>query len=103
MAFRDQKKEEERPPAKLLGIRVSALVEIASFFFIMFLISLFFGLDFNFFSASPHPFWIVVVLISTQYGTTEGLIAALSAFLIFLLGPYPERTILQETFVYFSF
>jgi hypothetical protein len=33
----------------------------------------------RFTSISPHPYWIPVVLISAQYGTTGGLAAALTA------------------------
>ncbi len=86
-----------------LGARVSALIEIVCFFFILFIIALIFGMEYNFFTASPHPFWILVVLISAQYGTIEGLLAALAATAIFLLGDLPPRNILQDKSEYFFF
>ncbi len=85
----------------LLGLRLSALVEIAIFFVLCFLISILSSSPINFFAVCPHPFWIIVILISAQYGTIEGLVAALVATIIYLLGPIPSRDILVEKALYF--
>ena len=84
-----------------LGIRVSAWVEIFCFFFISFLLAFIIGIDYNYFSVSPHPFWIVVILISAQYGTLAGLLAALTATIVYLSGTLPKQNILQEWNEYF--
>lgn len=85
----------------LVAIRLSAWIEILCFFLICFVIALIFQTDFNFFTVSPHPFWIIVILISAQYGTVAGLLAALVSTLVYLAGPLPKQTILQEWSDYF--
>lgn len=97
----DLKTQEKPPSSKFLGVRTSAMFEIVAFFVLLALIAFLFGLSLNYYKISPHPFWIIVVLISTQYGTNAGLIAALIATVIFLLGPIPPRNILQEPAEYF--
>ncbi len=91
----------EKKERYLFGIRIAALVEIACFFIICLLIAYLVGIDFNFFSVSPHPFWIVVILISAQYGTLAGLLAAFVATIVYLAGPLPKQNILQEWSEYF--
>jgi polysaccharide biosynthesis protein PelD len=83
-----------------LGLRVSALIEIAIFFLIMIVWDLLFGNHDSFFFASPHPYWIIVILISVQYGTKEGLVATLVAIIVLLLGKGPPQTIVQDKFEY---
>ena len=78
-----------------------AVVETLIFFVILFLIAAIFSLPFNFFKVCPHPFWIIVILISCQYGTVEGVFAAIVATLIFLLGPLPVREVLDDRSDYF--
>lgn len=87
-------------PEKLLGLRASAIVEIAAFFFFAFLIAMLLDQKSNFFSVSPHPYWIIVILIAAQYGTNEALIAAGVSSIILLLGPLPPQTVLQDRFEY---
>lgn len=84
-----------------LGIRVAAWVEIICFFILILLIAIFTGTEINFFGFNPHPFWIVVILISAQYGTLAGLLAALVSTGIYLAGPLPKQTLLQEWSQYF--
>jgi polysaccharide biosynthesis protein PelD len=85
---------------KFLGIRVSAWIEIALFFIILLIIAWLFHIPINYRSVCPHPFWIIVILMAAQYGTNEGLLAAIVATIIFLLGPYPERVLTQDKFQY---
>ncbi len=64
-------------PQKLLGIRVSALVEIALFLIILTFFNKWLG-DGNRFVDNPlHPFWIIILLVTVQYGTVEGIVATL--------------------------
>lgn len=86
---------------RFFGLRVSAIVEIILFFLILFLIALLNNVDFNFFKASPHPYWILVILISAQYGILEGLLAAAVSTIMLMLGPLPERSALEDKFEYF--
>lgn len=88
---------------KILGIRVSALIEILIFFAIMIILDLLFGKGVSFFHVCPHPFWIIVILLSVQYGIIEGLLATVVATIVLFLGYIPERIILQDKFEYFFF
>jgi len=91
------------PHSKFLFVRLSAWTEILIFFLIMLLIAFLSGTPINFFTISPHPFWIIVLLISTQYGTVEGLLAAVIATCFFLIGPLPPPNILEDPFERFFF
>lgn len=85
-----------------LGLRTPALIEIGLF------IILLEGIDYLFFSGSrywlvhPHPFWVIVLLISAQYGTLEGLAAAVAATVALLVGNLPEQSFSQDIYDYLS-
>lgn len=49
-----------------------------------------------------HPFWVVVLLISAQYGTLAGLMSALASTLFLYVGNLPTQT-LTETFFDYQF
>ncbi|ABK45470.1 hypothetical protein Mmc1_2979 [Magnetococcus marinus MC-1] len=82
------------------GVQRSALIEIALFF------ALVFSIDFGLFDGSrfaqvaPHPYWFIVIVISVQYGTTEGLLAAISATVALRSWNIPQPTFNQEVFDY---
>ena len=88
------------PSRYFLGIRLSALIEIGCFFLVLFLLSFFLGIGFNYFNVCPHPFWILIILIAAQYGTIEALIAAVVSTLVLIAGQTPERDVFQEHFEY---
>jgi polysaccharide biosynthesis protein PelD len=89
---------EEQP--KVAGQRSSALLEIAVFLGILLLANfLWFGGD-RFWGMEPHPFWAIVLLIAVQYGTSEGLIAAILASAALLLGNMPEQRLDQNGYDY---
>lgn len=52
----------------------------------------------RFASVSPHPFWIIVLLMSAFYGLGEGLVAACLASLIFRVGNLPPQQIDQHVY-----
>ena len=55
----------------------------------------------RFHDIQPHPFWILVVLISVQYGTRMGLVSALACTVVFLFGNMPERMLDQDVHQWF--
>lgn len=85
---------------KIFGLRTSALIEIALFFALTTLIAFFSNQKFNYQNFALHPFWIIIILIPAQYGTGEGLLAALIASLLYFLGPLPEPKALEDKFAY---
>ena len=48
----------------------------------------------------PSPYWIPVLLLSLQYGTVGGLMAAGAATLVYALGGLPEQAIEENHFTY---
>ncbi len=73
----------------IFGIRLSALVEIIGGLALLTLIDAAFFTGDRFWAVNPHPFWIVVLLMAAQYGTAEGLLAAVIATLFYLVGNVP--------------
>jgi polysaccharide biosynthesis protein PelD len=85
---------------RFLGLRVSALIEIAIFFVIMFLINNLSGASPRFINTSPHPYWIIVLVISAMYGSMEGLVAVFVASLALLLFNVPEQGVNQDLYAW---
>ena len=79
------------PPAKpeLFGIRLIAIGEAFLMLLALTIVDAIFFSGNRFININPHPFWIPVLLVAVQYGTAEGLMAALMATLFFLIGNIP--------------
>jgi len=87
-------------PKRRFRARRSALLEIALFFAVAFGIdALDGGLD-RFIAVDPHPYWLIVVAVATQYGTTEGILAALAAGSALLAWALPAATVGQDQYAY---
>jgi hypothetical protein len=81
----------KRPPRRILGIRLAALLETVVLLAAALVADkLLLGGD-RFAGVTPHPFWIVVLLAAAQYGTREGLMAAALAIIALLAGQLPEQ------------
>ena len=76
---------------RILGIRLSAIVEMVVGLIVLVAIDAFLGAGNRFWDVNPHPFWIVVLVIAVQYGTGEALVAAIVATLFYLLGNMPAQ------------
>lgn len=87
-------------PKTIGGMRASALAEIALFFILMLLLDQLALDGTRYWSAEPHPFWIIVLLIACQYGTAEGLLAAGLATFLLLFGNLPPKAIGQDMYAY---
>jgi hypothetical protein len=88
----------ERP--KILGLRRSAILEIALSLIILLVIDYAFFDHTRFWNVNPHPFWFVVLFVACKYGTKEGLVAAIAASAAFLIGNIPEQTMTQDIYAY---
>ncbi len=73
---------------RIIGIRLSAILEVLGLLIILTAIDAFMAGN-RFWDVNPHPFWIVVLLVAVQYGTAEGLFAAVMATLFYLVGNIP--------------
>jgi len=89
----------EEAPRRLLGFRRVALVELALFFAAALALDLLTG-GTRFDGVQPHPFWLPVLLLTVQYGTGEGVLAAIVATLALRLGNMPEQLITQDVYQY---
>src|SRR5215217_2286450 len=80
----------------ILGLRVSALIETLVFLAIALLVDAWIGAGDRFSEIAPHPFWIIVLLVSTYYGTNEGLATAALCAIAALAGHIPEQGFNEE-------
>src|SRR5215211_2332693 len=80
----------------ILGLRVSALIETLVFLAVALLVDVWLGAGDRFSEISPHPFWIIVLLVSTYYGTNEGLATAALCAITALAGHIPEQGFNEE-------
>lgn len=94
------------PHRKILGIRLSAILESIILLVGMLLVDVIFFDGTRFLDVNPHPFWVVVLLLAVQYGTNEGIFAAAFASICLLLGNMPLQPeamdrydFLYETFI----
>ncbi|WP_448204814.1 GAF domain-containing protein [Azospirillum sp. sgz302134] len=87
-------------PRRFLGMRRVALVELALFFVLAVGLDWLIGAGIRFDGVQPHPFWIPVLLLAIQYGTNEGVLAAVVASLALRLGNLPEQLITQDFYQY---
>jgi len=70
---------------------LSGLIELGLFFAVAFALQYALSGQIGPFETAPHPFWIPVILLTVQYGTIEGMIAASAAlFFYVLLGWSPQ-------------
>jgi hypothetical protein len=77
----------------------AALLEIVVLFVLIIGLAWVTGQDLT--DLRPHPFWVPVLLLSLQYGTVSGLLAAGIATAFTGLGQLPEQVVGETYFVYF--
>lgn len=84
----------------LCGIRISAVLEAIIFLALSLAIERAVGAEGRFATISPHPFWIIVLLITVQYGAKEALLCALLASACLLVGNMPVQYITENSYDY---
>ncbi|WP_395452189.1 GAF domain-containing protein (plasmid) [Azospirillum melinis] len=85
-------------PRRWLGLRPVALLELLLFFGVALGLDGWLGAGLRFEGVQPHPFWIPVLLLAIQYGTNEGVLAALVASAALRLGNMPDAGIGQDLY-----
>ncbi len=88
-------------PISQARLQWSALLEILIFIVAAFLIDYFLFDGTRFRQVEPHPFWIIVLLVSVQYGTRMGIVSAVAASALFIVGNIPEQTLEQNMHQWF--
>lgn len=93
----EKKSEIISSPRKIFGVRLIALIEILLFLGILTGLNVIFGDGNRFLETTPHPYWIIIILVATQYGLPEGLLAVfLSTFFLYFYNipaQKPEETL----------
>jgi len=89
-----------RAPVRFLGLRRSGLIEMAGFYVLVLALDFVFFEGTRFRSVTPHPFWLIVMLMAVQYGTNEGLVAAAVSSAVLLVGNLPPQRIEQDLYAY---
>lgn len=98
--MRQESQKTKNQPRMIGGIRLSAIAEIAVFLGIALIIDRAFFDGTRFRAAAQHPFWIIVLLVSVQYGTNAGLLAAAASTAALLLGNIPPQPISLDRFAW---
>lgn len=86
---------------KIVGLRLSAIVEIILGLALLLIIDLVFAHSNRYWDWNPHPFWIIVVLVAAHYGPNEGIIAGALASLFYLIGNIPAQPADAQEWSYF--
>lgn len=84
----------------ILGIRLSAMFEIFTMITLILGIAWLVGNENRFYNVNPHPFWIIILLMSVQYGTNESLFASLISTLFLYSFNIPEQDITETIYDY---
>lgn len=85
---------------RIPAFRKSSLLEIAIFFSFAVLFDQLWGSGNRFWYVNPHPYWIIVILISVQYGIKEGFIAVIVSAFALLFKNMPPKILGQYEFEY---
>jgi hypothetical protein len=93
-------KKFKAPYRMIIGLRLSAVVEIVLFLAATVLVDHFFFDRTRFWAIEPHPFWVLVALISVQYGTNEGVFAAVCCSIVLLSGVLPAQSIDRDFYAH---
>lgn len=77
-----------------------SLLETVGLIALLLTIGWVFGVEDRWQEAALNPFWIVVLLVTVQYGTTEGLLACLLCTTALYLGNVPLQGMEESSFEY---
>jgi polysaccharide biosynthesis protein PelD len=93
-------KPAKSPYRMVIGLRLSAVVEIVLFLAATVVIDHVFFDRTRFWAIEPHPFWVLVALVSVQYGTNEGVFAAVCCSVVLLSGKLPPQSIDRDFYAH---
>ena len=91
---------EKEKHRSFFGIRVSAIVETLIFITLTLILDYLFGTGDRFQSINPHPFWIIVLIVTVQYGTVEGVVASVLCTTALYAGNVPDMQFNESLFQY---
>jgi hypothetical protein len=83
-AFNEDNSEPDR--STIMGLRPVALVEIVAFLLLAVIWDVMFRDGSRFADVNPHPFLFIVLLLTVQYGSISGLVAAIACVFVYFVG-----------------
>ncbi len=89
-----------RPAGREWPVNPRALIEIVLFVAVTLAIDHFFFNGHRFRDVTLHPFWLMVLLVSVQYGVAEGLAAAAAGAAALWIGNLPAVRLDQDIYGY---
>lgn len=95
-----QRPEAAGGPDRIAGLRRVALFETIGYLAIALAADQLLGSGDRFGGVTPHPFWPIVLLVAAQYGTGEGLFAALASAVAFRAGNLPAEGFGFDSYAY---
>jgi len=90
----------EKNTSLFFGIRTVAIIEAVTFFTAILVLDAVIGGGHRFINISPHPFWIIILLVAVQYGMAEAFMAAILASAFLLIGNLPEQHLAETMYDY---
>lgn len=91
---------QEKKPLTVFGIRISAIIETLIFLSVLTFLNYVFGDGTRFIGSCLHPYWIIILLVTVQYGTSEGVLATILSTLFLYVGNVPKQSVNQSLFDY---
>ncbi len=91
----------ERKNYKILGIRISALIEIIVFLSVINICSYYFGAGERCILLYPHPYWIILLVVIIQYDLKETIVCVILMVLFLYVGNMPVKRLTDTTFQYY--
>jgi polysaccharide biosynthesis protein PelD len=85
----------------LLGVKVSAIIEILIYLSAVCICSHIWGNGDRFINITPHPFWLILILIVIQYDLPETIVCILLMIIFLYAGNIPPQKFLVNTFDYY--
>lgn len=85
---------------RIIGLKISALLETALYCTLFTLYDVTFGNGDRFFTSAIHPFYFIIILVTVQYGTLEGIAATAIATLFLFSGDIPRQQVDESLFEY---
>ena len=83
-------------PSWIFGLRSGAILETLVYLALALAIDTVFLDGTRFRAVNPHPFWVIVLLVTVQYGANEGLLAAVLSSAALLSGQIPAQTMGED-------
>jgi hypothetical protein len=84
----------------MFGLNKNAVIETLVLLSALLGLSFFMDAPVRWQSMDLHPFWIVVLLVTVQYGTKEGVFACVMATLFLYVANFPVQEIEESSFDY---